>query len=269
MGRAVGNLAGFVNKHAGKTVVVCATGPTMVNGFGQRPDVQALLQRTNNIGVNRAFDFAPVQYQMSLDRIKIGLLRMDGAKRNLQSLKDLFAVWKKKYNTKGWSFEDFVFYYQDHLEVHEEVLRYIKISSAHKPFVCFVPRSNLGPSPYDAVPFSTTRELAPPGTVPSRGLISFGNSSIPAIHLAGVMGAKCILLLGVDMTPIDPNKRIWEKGSPYYKPNTKRGFTLIANKWKQAVRIINLNPKAPLAELPRAKSFEHSLTLLQNAADEQ
>ena len=256
----LGHLAKF---HEGATVVVIGTGPSCW-ALGQREDIKALLLKTVNIGINRGYDAGhPVHFQVSLDHIWNALLRLPGARANYNSITSFYDRWCKKHNYHGLTLLEWVYTFKDKLTIHEEVWRYFRLVSPSVPFVRMTSQHNMNKAPYETLGFRATS--SPPIWGAYAGIMTGNNSALPAINLAGILGATRCFLLGVDMTPPNRNVRQWETGPAYYRSNVKRSFAVLAKHLGPKMKIINLNCKADLVEFQKAENDDHAVELLRDA----
>lgn len=266
-------LTDLANRHLDRTLVVVGTGPSAWN-FGQKPEVQALLRRTINIGVNRAFSLGfPIQYQVSLDKIWNCILTDREDRKQLADFRKRFTQFQAKYKrgVKGWTLEDYVAAFRKQLKPRPEVWRWFLIRSPHAPFVRFVKDRNCGGAPYDHVCFPVidfwSKDAENLRRGDPKGLIG-GSSAFPAMNLALVLGARRILLIGVDMTQVDRNAREWERSpKPYYRKFARIGFSRVAKVLGKS-NLISLFPKTPVKEVTRVKDEKHALAVLAEAAAE-
>lgn len=253
----------IVGRHEGETIVVIGTGPSAWSAMKDER-FKAALQRHTLVAVNRAFDIGlMVQYQVSIDHVWTALLKTPAATASNRSLVYLYKRWVKQYDvsTAEFSFEDFIETFKHKLSIHPEVWRYYRLISAHAPFVRICPVSVANAAPYPAMAFVKAKS----GPNPSRydGLVTGGNSACPAIHLAAVLGARRIFLLGVDMTKPDKKTNTWETGPDYYRPLTQQTFKALAYGLCPKIQILNLNPDARLKEFQRVRDIEHGISLLE------
>lgn len=253
----------FVRKHVDEVFVVLGTGPSCW-AFGQLPEVRELLKKTIIVGVNRGYDAGHrVTYQVSLDQIWRSLVQKPGPRASLGSLRRIYGMWCQKWKCDDLTLEEWAYAFRDKLSIHPEVWRYLRLISPHAPFVRFTTRHNAKSTPYPSIAFGPIQ--GEPKWGQYSGLMCGGNSAPTAIHLAAVMGASKILLLGVDMTMPDKVAREWETGPNYYRKNVKRAFERLQRHLGTSTQIFNLNPDAVLAEFPKAQSQEHALEVLRAA----
>lgn len=256
----------FINVHRDRDIVVIGTGPSAWS-FGQKPEVQELLRKTINIAVNRGFTLGiPVQYQMSLDQVWKAFIKRPKDNAQHRILLQVFAQWKKEYGLQAsmWNFDDWCEAYKDDLHIRPEVWRWLMLMSPHAPFVRFTTLHNSKHAPYSCVGF-VPANVTPQRGVYANGMLSAGNSAFPAIHLATVMGARRILLLGIDMAPPNNKERPWE-GPAYYRKQHRNTFKRIMQ-GLGAEGVINLNPTAALQEVPRVQDEEQALLLIRRAGE--
>jgi hypothetical protein len=83
--------------------------------------------------------------------------------------------------------------------------------------------------------------------------------------LAVIMGCPKVLLLGVDMSNVDPKARPWERGLRYLKDSVIKGTTTIFKKWGDTVQVLNLSPIAQLPTAPKVKHWGEALEELKKA----
>lgn len=249
--------------YEGRTIVVLGTGPSAWPAMADERWRKAL-ERHPIIAVNRAFDIGVrVKYQVSIDHIWASLLKTPAAQASNRSLIYLHQRWCKQHDVcprSGLPLEDFLYVFRDKLSIHPEVWRYYRLVSPHAPFMRITTLSCANAAPYQAVPFVAAKVISP---AKYDGLMTNGNSAIPAVHLACIMGAKRVLLLGVDMTEPDKRSRPWETGPAYYRAMTRAGFKKLAYAMCPKVQILNLNPDALLQEFQKVKSTEAGLAMLE------
>lgn len=251
----------FVAKHRGKALIVVGTGPSAWK-FTSKPAICKLLNKYTLIGINRAFSL-PIKltYQISLDEIwQILRNREPESRKSYNKISAVFQQWKqlRGRSVAQWSLEDFVAAYGSQLEVDAELLKYFKLCSPHAPFVRFAPSGFTTTCPYDAVHFQ--RQVGTPTKV-YRGLYHSANTAHSAIHLAVVMGAKVVFLLGVDMAPPKRDERSWERGK-YDTDAVMLGFRVLRSAFND-LRIVNLNPQARLQAFERATDVRNAIHLLK------
>jgi len=250
----------YQQKHKGQPMLVLGTGPSAWD-IGRRPEFVELLNGMPTIGINRAFGVGlRVNYQISLDRIWQALLSSKPAKASYNRLSKTFVAWKTKHGTsvRMWTLEDFVAAYRDKLEIHPEVQTYLRLCSPHAPFTRFIQTTNFPACPYGAIAFNAVLTV---DTGRYTGLFNRGNTGHAAVHLAALMGANPIFLLGVDMAPPDATKRPWER-CLYAREGVILGFRILREKIRGTI-IYNLNPKAALDAFSRVKSHEDALDILK------
>lgn len=281
-------LSQFNSAHKGKPVLVLGTGPSAFSPeLGQS---QRFLDLASSelpiIGLNRAFDIPHIKinYQLSIDRIWFALLKKSIRKgqtyaetvwRSYVHVVESFKAWKLRYGIANgeWTIEDFVSAYRDDLKPHPEVWRFFRLCSPYAPFIRFSWANNSGSAamrcPYPGVKFGKADKQDPfmYGQCFEDKLIVRNNAAQTGIHLAYIMGAAPIFLLGVDLTPADPKKRDWETGARYATRQAQDpidgAFRWVAQKVKRHVHVVNLNPDTLLHHFERVKSVQEGLDHLE------
>ena len=249
--------------HINKPVLVLGTGPSAWHA-AKDSELTKLLNRIPTIAVNRAFNVGiTVQYQISLDRIWGAFLRWEKDRLCLDRLRRLFKLWQTKHKpaADNWTLEEFV--EAKDVEVTGEIESYFRLISPHAPFTRFVTEANKTGCPYDAVSFQTSRSKAVRWGVYRDGLVGTGNTALPAMHLATVMGANPILLLGVDWTAPMPKERPWERGACYQLDRAKKSMMKLATDLRGQTNVYNLSPVSWLPWFQKAKNWGETLTWLK------
>jgi len=257
-------LRDFEKRHIGKPLLVIGTGPSV---WSAPPHLKQLIEKYKppTIAINRAFDIwsdLPPTYQISTDKIwkaLIGPTSYKGqAKQVYTLLQGYFKNWKRNnpHEAENWSFEDFVGAYRDvllpkrhdHLFAQQEVWRYFRLCSPHAPFIRFSWDGNSQSCPYQSIRFRQQKNQKDIqyGQSKDGALMVKGNTAQSAIHLAAVMMAQPIFMIGVDLTKRDDKNRPWENRAHYLSDkrtcSISQGFRRLSSCLRQKVHIVNLNP---------------------------
>lgn len=266
-------LSSLNNAFASRPALVLGTGPSAWN-IGTSPEFLELVPGLLVIGINRAYEIhrdIRLNFQISTDKIWDAFLKTPDARSNFDYLTQQFRVWRSVHAVKGWSLEDFITAYKSQLEIHPEVWRYFRLASPFAPFVRLSYANNSTHSPYREQSILFRRHDANRypihyGRCLYDSLIVEGNTAQSAIHLAAVMGCAPIFVLGVDLTPPEPDKRPWEKGAVYRidgttaKSGTRAaGFRRLAKDLRGKVHVVNLNPKTMLRDFEVVESIKAGL----------